>query len=163
MGVEIVSNDSLLALLEVFREARLSLVSRTSSEDPDLFKNFFEFEGNIEILKLVIEKECMLWIDKHFEIFDTKDILKSEYSNVDKFKESMLTLLEYQAEKGKAQNNLAKKDFYLSLISEKNRILNELIQISDVNEQSYQRLVYSYQRDKALFDREFRKLAEDKS
>ncbi len=155
------SNNVLIALLEVFREARLALISRTSSEEPDLFKNFFEFEGNIEILKLVIEKEGTLWIDKHFEIFDTKDILKSDYSSVEKFKKAMLRLLEYQTKKTRSGSRAKEKEFCLSLLSEKIDILNQLIEISDVSEQGYRRLVYSYQRDKALFEREFRRLSED--
>ncbi|NEQ47821.1 MAG: hypothetical protein F6K00_31555 [Leptolyngbya sp. SIOISBB] len=153
------SNDTLLRLLQVFKEARLSIASRISSEAPDLFRDLFKFEGNIEILSLVIEREYILWIDKHFELFDREETLKEDASAVSHFQKTMVELIGHRMFKGSSCNNLVIKELCLSLLNEKIEILNELIKVSDITERRYQRLVYSYEKDKRLFERAFRDLA----
>ena len=42
----------LLTLLSVMREARVDIASRSEYEDPELFRNFFEFENQPDMLNL---------------------------------------------------------------------------------------------------------------
>lgn len=155
------NKPDLLGVLSLMGKARGDLVSRTAHESPDLFRNLFEFENNFDMLNLAFEREFNLWIDKHFEMFD-KYFNDSDSLHInDTFKKLMVELVESRVIRTSTTNDLASKDFCISLLSEKVSILNKFIEVSQNSEKQYQRLLYSYQRDKTLFDREFKKLMEE--
>lgn len=155
------NKQDLLGVLDLMRKARGDLVLRTAHESPDLFRNFFEFENDFDMLNLAFEREFNLWIDKHFEMFDSHFNPSDSHSSITRFKRVMVELVENRVIRTSTTNDLASKDFCISLLSEKISILNNLIEISKKNEKQYQRLLYSYQKDKTLFDREFKKLMEE--
>ena len=155
------SKPDLLRVLSLMEKARGMLVSRTAHESPELFKNFFEFDKDLELLNLAFEREFNLWVDKHFEMFDKCFNDSDSPYCIDRFKKLIVELVESRVIRTSTTYDLASKDFCISLLSEKVAILNKLIEVSQNSEKQYQRLLYSYQRDKSLFNREFEKLMEN--
>lgn len=155
-----INNTELLSLLWVMKKARTDLASRSEYEDPELFKNFFEFERQQDMLNLAFEREFNLWVDKHFKIIDSHEEFKVSEPVSNKFNKLMVSLVEDRVLKTETSTDIASKEFCISLLSEKKGLLDSLIQINDKSNKYYKRLLYSYQKDKALFEREFNKLME---
>lgn len=155
------SHNELIGILSLLRNARRKLSSRSELENPELFKNFFEFENNFELLNLAFEREFNLWVDRHFEEFEEDSELGKSQVVIRYFNELMVDLVQSRVIKTASEKDIASKDFCISLLSEKILVINELITVSKKSTKQYQRLLYSYQKDKALFEREFKTLMEE--
>ena len=154
------NNDELTGILSLLRNARIKLSSRSEHENPELFKNLFEFENNFELLNLAFEREFNLWVDGHFEEFEEDPELGKSQVAIRYFNELMVNLVQSRVIKTTTEKDIASRDFCISLLSEKISVINELIAVSQKSTKKYQRLLYSYQKDKALFEREFKTLME---
>lgn len=154
------NNNELIGILSLLRNARRKLLSRSELENPELFNNFFEFENNFELLNLAFEREFNLWVDGHFSEFDEALEIGKSQAAIRCFNELMVELVQSRVIKTTSENNIASREFCISLLSDKILVINELIAVSRKSTKQYQRLLYSYQKDKALFDREFQTLME---
>lgn len=154
------NNNELTGILALLRNARIKLSSRSEIESPELFKNFFEFENNFELLNFAFEREFNLWVDGHFEEFEEDPELGKSQVAIRYFNELMVDLVQSRVIKTTSEKDVASRDFCISLLSEKISVINELISVSKKSTKQYQRLLYSYQKDKALFEREFKRLME---
>ncbi len=154
------NNNELTRILALLRNARIKLSSRSELENPELFKILFEFENNFELLNLAFEREFNLWVDEHFEEFEKDHELGNSQVAIRYFHELMVDLVQSRVIKTTSEKDVASRDFCISLLSEKIVVINELISVSKKSTKQYQRLLYSYQKDKALFEREFKTLME---
>ncbi|MFE8729189.1 hypothetical protein [Aeromonas hydrophila] len=154
------NNNELIGILSLLRNARRKLLSRSQLENPELFNNFFEFENNFELLNLAFEREFNLWVDGHFSEFDEAPEIGKSRAEIRCFNELMVELVQSRVIKTTSEKNIASREFCISLLSDKILVINELIAVSRKSTKQYQRLLYSYQKDKALFDREFQTLME---
>lgn len=154
------NNNELIGILSLLRNARRKLLSRSELENPELFNSFFEFENNFELLNLAFEREFNLWVDGHFSEFDEALEIGKSQAAIRCFNELMVELVQSRVIKTTSENNIASREFCISLLSDKILVINELIAVSRKSTKQYQRLLYSYQKDKALFDREFQTLME---
>lgn len=154
------NNNELTSILALLRNAREKLSSRSEHENPELFKNFFEFENNSELLNLAFEREFNLWVDEHFTEFEKANELGKSQVVIRYFNELMVELVQSRVIKTTSEKDIASRNFCISLLAEKVSVINELISVSKKSTKQYQRLLYSYQKDKALFEREFKSLME---
>jgi len=154
-----VNKENLLDVLEVFKEGRNSLVLRLTSEEPELFGSLFEYEENTNLMALVMEKEYILWINEHFQIFDKFCESRENLETFTIFKELVFKLIENKIIEYSANNDISSKEFCISLLQDKREILQDFIGVASKNERNYKKLLYSYQKDKVLFDREFKRLS----
>jgi len=159
ISLKTVNKENLLDVLEVFKEGRNSLVLRLTSEEPELFGNLFEYEENTSLMALVMEKEYILWINEHFQIFDKFCGSKENSETFTLFKELVFKLIENKIIEYNANNDISSKDLCISLLQDKREILQDFIGVASKNERNYKKLLYSYQKDKVLFDREFKRLS----
>ncbi|MCS4534505.1 hypothetical protein [Neisseria montereyensis] len=144
-------NNDLISLLNILHSARMQLVSRTCSENFDLFGSFFRFENNSELIDLLIECEFILWINKHIEIASEQNFIKNHI-----FIDALLKLMQKKIIGIELNPQLS--GLYLSILKEKQLLLQSLIDIGIKDEINYQRLKYSLDKDKALFEREYKRL-----
>lgn len=154
-----VNKENLLDVLEVFKEGRNSLVLRLTSEEPELFGSLFEYEENVNLMALVMEKEYILWINEHFQIFDKICGSTENSETFTLFKELVFKLIESKIIEYSANNDISSKELCISLLQDKREILQGFIGVASKNERNYKKLLYSYQKDKVLFDREFKRLS----
>lgn len=154
------NKDELASMLSLLRNARIKLLSRSELENPELFKSFFEFEDNFELLNLAFEREFNLWVDGHFEEFEEYSELGKSQLAIRYFNNIMIEIVQSRVVKTASEKDIASRDFCISLLSEKISVINEFMAVSRRSTKQYQRLLYSYQKDKALFEREFKALVE---
>ncbi|WPC69185.1 hypothetical protein R5M74_09860 [Aeromonas hydrophila] len=109
---------------------------------------------------MAFEREFNLWVDGHFSEFDEAPEIGKSRAEIRCFNELMVELVQSRVIKTTSEKNIASREFCISLLSDKILVINELISVSRKSTKQYQRLLYSYQKDKALFDREFQTLME---
>ena len=143
--------------LDVLRLARASLIERTCGEEPELFTKLYQFENNRRALSLSFEQEFIDWINRHFELAEAQGLLDSTL-----FLQIILQLMgRHQAldeallkEMGAVSNEL---------LQQKREIIQSIIQADMNSEKNYQRLLYSLEKDKALFQRQFNQLLSEEN
>lgn len=141
--------------LQIFQLARSYLIERTCNEEPELFKNLYQFENNLNLLNLCFEQEFIDWIHYHFKLAESKNLL-----NDNVFLQSMLKLIRLKEE---PSGDLLSQISFISIeiLNEKKKIIQSIIDFDIKNEKNYQRLIYSHEKDKALFKRQFIQLLKE--
>lgn len=147
--------NTLLDLLSIFSDSREKLVSDFMKESIEIYRPMFEYEENEELMTLAIEKYFIGYINYHFKLF-------INYENIDEeFNKAMLSFIKKFDINVSDVNLLNGTDLFSNLIQQKQNILEEIINIGNKDNNKYNRLAYSYQKDKTLFDREIRKYIEE--
>ncbi len=142
------SNDELLYIRDLLSKKREELIDPFLSRDPELMGNTFKYERNQSAFNLVREQYITLWIDNHF-VQLMKDNVPHETLH------KCLSLLS-----GLLQNtNRVIDDSEIShcILSAKNQVIQELLNEDERNTVKLNELRYSYEKDRALFEREFEK------
>jgi len=139
---------NLTNLLSIFKQSREKMALDFINEDIELFNAMFKYEDNSELMDLTIEKYLIRFINYHFEIFKQSESVDED------FNKTMLKFLE------EFNINTSNKNLFLMLIEEKKFLLEEIIKIGDKNTIKYNKLAYSYEKEKRLFDREIQKMKE---
>ena len=80
----------------------------------------------------------------------------------EEFSETMLTFLKSFNVQVTNTDMANGKDLFYSIMKEKQRLLEEMLSIGNLDGKRYNALVYSYQKDKTLFDRKINKAKEGK-
>ena len=106
-------------------------------------------------MRLCIEKYFTEYINYHFQELVKFDDLSEEFSK------AMFLFLKSFDVKIDNKNLTTGSDLFTKIIDQKLTFLKDIISLSnnDVNKQN--KLIYSYQKDKTLFDREIKKLIDD--
>ena len=147
--------NTLLDLLSIFSDSREKLVSDFINESIEIYRPMFEYEENEELMTLAIEKYFIGYVNYHFELF-------VNYENIDEeFNKAMLSFIKKFNINVSDVNLLNATDLFSNLIQQKQNILEEIINIGNKDNNKYNQLAYSYQKDKTLFDREIRKYIEE--
>ncbi|RRD89838.1 hypothetical protein [Conchiformibius steedae] len=143
--------------LDVLRLARASLIERTCSEEPELFTKLYQFENNRRALSLSFEQEFIDWINRHFELAEAKGLLDSTVF--------LQTILQLMGRHQALDEALLKEMGAVSneLLQQKREIIQSIIQADMNSEKNYQRLLYSLEKDKALFQRQFNQLLSEEN
>ena len=108
----------------------------------------FKYERNQAAFDLVRERFVTLWIDKHITKIIEDDIPEHVRNKaMDLLSEFMST----------SNSELDDSKIKHSLLETKLKVLKTLLNAEDLNNQKLNELRYSYEKDKALFEREFLK------
>ena len=148
------NKEKLLELLSLFKNSRKKLTDDFINENPDTYSSMFEYEENHQLMRLCIEKYFTEYINYHFQELVKFDDLSEEFSK------AMFLFLKSFDVKIDNKNLTTGSDLFTKIIDQKLTFLKDIISLSnnDVNKQN--KLIYSYQKDKTLFDREIKKLIE---
>ncbi len=149
------NKEKLLELLSLFKNSRKKLTDDFINENPDIYSSMFEYEDNHQLMRLCIEKYFTEYINYHFQELVKFDDLNEEFS-----KAMFLFLKNFDVKIDNNNNLTTGSDLFIKIIDQKLTFLKDIILLSnnDVNKQN--KLIYSYQKDKTLFDREIKKLIE---
>lgn len=145
------TNNKLLDILSIFRQSREKLSNDFINEDLEIYTAMFEYEKHNSLMTLAIERYFTGYIDYHFELQKEFDGIDEEFSKV------MLSFLKNFDSKVSDANLSNGKDLFSQLIEKKQKMLNKMIVIGNGDNNKYNKLLYSYQKDKTLFDREIRR------
>ena len=148
------NKEKLLELLSLFKNSRKKLTDDFINENPDIYSSMFEYEENHQLMRLCIEKYFTEYINYDFQELVKFDDLSEEFSK------AMFLFLKSFDVKIDNKNLTTGSDLFTKIIDQKLTFLKDIISLSnnDVNKQN--KLIYSYQKDKTLFDREIKKLIE---
>ena len=148
------NKEKLLELLSLFKNSRKKLTDDFINENPDIYSSMFEYEENHQLMRLCIEKYFAEYINYHFQELVKFDDLSEEFSK------AMFLFLKSFDVKIDNKNLTTGSDLFTKIIDQKLTFLKDIISLSnnDVNKQN--KLIYSYQKDKTLFDREIKNLIE---
>ena len=145
-------SSKLLDILSIFQQAREKLTTDFVSENLEIYTAMFEYEKDNGLMNLSIEKYFTSYLDYHFELIKDFDNIDEEFSK------AMLVFLKSFDMKITDTSLSSGTDLFTDLVNEKQRILNEMISIGNIDNSKYNKLSYFYQKDKAIFDREIDKL-----
>lgn len=152
------NSDELKVLLTIFRKARESLVNDFKSENIEIYDAMFRYEGNEKLMRISIDKYFISWLDSHFRIFDKLPDAISSDNLLKKFTEQMLILVK------KTEQSIKNDDqIFSELLREKKEILGALLFVGNKADTNYKKLIYTHQKDNALFNRELLKLQREQS
>jgi len=145
------TRNKLIDLLAIFKQSREKLFLDFVEENIEIFEPMFKYESDKELMSLAIEKYFIGYINHHFEIF-------SNFTNLDiEFSKAMLSFIEkFNINVSDSSLNNGKELFYV-IIEQKESFLKELIGIANTDNKRFNKLSYSYHKDKTLFDREINK------
>lgn len=141
-------NNGLLFLLDLLSKKREELISPFLDKDPEVIGLSFKYERNQAGFDLVRIRYITLWIDKHFQILKKDDIPKP-------IKQKALSLFSDLI--GLSSSQVDYTNIKHDLLLTKVRIIDELLHYEDANIEKRNKLIFSYEKDKALFEREFSK------
>ena len=138
----------MLFLLDLLSKKREELISPFLDKDPEVIGLSFKYERNQAGFDLVRIRYITLWIDKHFQILKKDDIPKP-------IKQKALSLFSDLI--GLSSSQVDYTNIKYDLLLTKVRIIDELLHYEDANIEKRNKLIFSYEKDKALFEREFSK------
>jgi hypothetical protein len=147
--------NKLLDVLEIFKHSREKLSYDFISENVEIFKPMFQYENEQELMYLAVEKYFIGYINYHFLLSEKYDSIEIEFG------EAMLKFLKEINVSFSNSELTASKGLFLQLLSSKIVFLNDLIGISFESNKKLNKLSYSYQKDKTLFDRKIKQLKEN--
>lgn len=145
-------NSKLINLLEIFKQSREKLSHDFLNEHIEIFEPMFKYENENELMNLAIEKYFTGYINYHFEVF-------TSYTNIDiEFSKAMLSFIK-DFNINVTDSNLDNgKELFYTIIQQKESFLKEMINIGNIDNERFNKLSYSYHKDKTLFDREINKI-----
>ena len=101
-------------------------------------------------MSLAIEKYFVGYINYHFEIF-------KNYTNIDiEFSRAMLSFIKDFNINVSDSNLDDGKELFSKIIQQKESFLKEIIYVGNIDSDKFNKLSYSYQKDKTLFDRKMK-------
>lgn len=142
-------NKNLIYILKSLYIKRSKLIQPFLDKDPELIGKTFKYERNQSAFKLVREYYQTLWIDSHFSqisLDEISDNLKNEYLWI------ITNWLSKVDRPCIQESSLQQK-----LLSDNIQILNEFLKQEDSMMIKLNKIKYAYEKDKALFEREFLK------
>ncbi len=157
---EFSTQDRLSLVLTLLQQARSKLVQDFLEESPEIYAPSFRYERNEEMLQLAREKYVVSWLNSHWELLE--NLLTTQFSDMTQcnvFKEEFAkAFLELLRKFGVQIQHPQNSEFFALLLRKKAQTLEEILKISDKSEQQFEKLKYSDEREKALFNREMNRL-----
>ncbi len=142
-------NHQNLLALNILKKGRLVMIDKIKT-DLSVQKAMFKYESNNIAMKLVVEKFMVEWIDLHFELLEKE----RAFFNQEEIKIALCSLKELIIDDCVNDFDIG---LYNKLLSEKRRIIANLLVSEEKMEQNFNKLLLSYERDKAFFEREMEK------
>jgi len=144
----------LLEVLDVFKSARKKLISDfVNEEELEIFIPLFKYENNENLMSIALERYFIIWINYHFFLVENK---KSQNKKV-LIKQMIKFINIYSISDEKKNGHTVTMD----LLIQKQKVLNDLLQLDDKSKIDLKKLLYHSQKDKALFDRKIKQMEEN--
>jgi hypothetical protein len=125
------TKGKLLKVLSIFKKSREEIANDFIGENIEVYTPMFEYENDTELMKLAISKYFTGYVNLHFEI-------AMEFSDIDKeFSKAMLVFLKSLNVKITDTNMPNGKDFFSSIMLEKQRILEEIICVGSLDSSDF--------------------------
>lgn len=157
---EMFINSKLFFILTLLQQARSNLVRDFLEENSDIYAPSFKYERNKEMMQLAREKYVVSWLNSHWELLE--NLLTTQITDTtqqSEIKEEFAKVfLELLHKFGVQVQHHQNSEFFATLLRKKSQTLEEILGISDKSEQQLEKLKYSGEREKALFNREMDKL-----
>lgn len=144
-------NSSLTELLKALREAREDLVSRSVSEDPQLFGCLFQYENNENLLTLSFDREYAIFLNSNIEKLSNTISDFDNHEMKDKLKNITEELVSFK----KSKTTSCIDTFF---IDDKISQIEKIFTIFDKDKDRLEEINYIRRKDQVLFEREFAKL-----
>lgn len=146
------SKDTLVFNLLTLKEARKVLAQNFIEENPEIYRPMFQYEESNEQMMLAKERYVVSWLASHWKLIEAQEIgatIRDEARY--RFTEVFLRLLE-------KFNSDTASPLSIKLIKEKIEYLEDLISLGDKSNNSFNKLLYDYERDKRIFNRKINSL-----
>jgi len=146
------SHSDLISALNLLRNSRENMISRTIDQAADLFSNLFLFEKSETGLMLTFEKEKTQFINSHFlDSNDNTDYLQ----NSDFYSVALIRLITSLNQDSQGDNSSQTHSLiYKELNSSKIKILELLINLEEKSTHNLSQLKYVLIKDSRIFERE---------
>lgn len=153
-----------LEVLACFRKCRKNLLSAFLNEDKEIFIPMFEFEDDILLMELAIEDFFIGWINHHFLFLESvSDSLPEGADDSRKlFLDSMLIFIQKYIELKDSTLSEESGGFVRSILEDKRQSLKAILDVNKRSSENYKKLLYLHRKDKALFQRQFKSLMEER-
>lgn len=151
-------HSELEILLTVFKQAREQLIWDFNNENIEIYEAMFRYEKDEKLMYLSIDKYFMSWIDSHFNLFDRLTENNAEDGLIKEFTNQMLLFIQKSELSIKASEIERGNQLFFDMLFEKKQFLQQLSDIAIKADNNYKKLVYMYQKDKALFERKLSEL-----
>ena len=150
------SKDTLAFSLFILKEAREQLAQDFIEEEPEIYRPMFQYEKSKEQMVLAKEKYMVSWLDSHWELIENF-LQNQELENTiqDGFRSGFAVVLLRLLEKF---NKDGVSPVSVSLLKEKVRNLEELLNLGDKHEDRFNKLRYDIERHKRIFARKIDEL-----
>lgn len=160
MGEEKPSPDPLLGVLRVFKKGRSFLVERFLEQEPELYESLFKYENDKAMMELSRERERVLWLNAHMALYEEEKAATPGFDD-DRFFCSFSELVSLVSNCPISEDSDVSR-FVAQLISRKESLIKSLLEKGDASERNLRYLSVSYERDKSLFERKFKKLIRER-
>ncbi|MCT4536043.1 hypothetical protein [Halodesulfovibrio sp.] len=159
-SVPIMNRTGIIAMIDLLRLSRKSLLEPTLSNEPTLMRGFFSYENDSELRTLFFEKQFVSWINGKILHFNDNQVLKNNVWGQQRF-----THILGQLSRSRIQSLIKNSDselltFCSALLNEKVQLLEGLLIVGDNNITRLNKLLYQQEKDQVLFDRKFKELKE---
>lgn len=142
------NHEDILYLLSFFSKKREELISPFLDKACEWIGPTFKYERNQAAFDLVRESYVTLWIDRHFIQLNNDDV-SDEIRN--KALKMISTLLNAE------ESYIGDSQIKHSLLNTKIKVIQKLLLCEKESADKLNELKYAYDKDKALFEREFLK------
>ncbi len=136
-------------LLEILKSNRVKLLGDFINENPTVYSNMFKYENDDYMMNLSRENYFLGFINRHVMKYD-ENAIKHGYD--EKVKKAFAAIM-YGLIESSVNYHKQPSDLYTELLARKIKAVRGIMEIGDNSNQRYQELLYSYEKDNALFAR----------
>ncbi|MEC6906679.1 hypothetical protein VXS04_03240 [Photobacterium piscicola] len=151
LKTKVIAPKVMQELLKALREARVDLVSRSISEDPQLFSALFQYENNENLLSLSFEREYSIFINSNLEKFSNNITDIEDVDTKKKLKQITKELVSFKQSKSTSCIDT----FFLG---DKVTRIEKIFSVFDKDKDRLAEINYIRRKDQVLFEREFNRL-----
>ncbi|SKA56075.1 hypothetical protein CZ814_03701 [Photobacterium toruni] len=151
LKTKVIAPKVMQELLKALREARVDLVSRSISEDPQLFSALFQYENNENLLSLSFEREYSIFINSNLEKFSNNITDIEDVDTKKKLKQITKELVSFKQSKSTSCIDT----FFLG---DKVTQIEKIFSVFDKDKDRLAEINYIRRKDQVLFEREFNRL-----
>lgn len=156
------SKEKTFVALQVLKQCRVDLIQDFLNHQPDIYTPSFKYEDSPVLLRLAREKYFLSWLGTHWHKFNHKAI--SFTDNQKDYEEFFAKVYLKLLEKWSMVKTVHTGQLSLGirLIDDMQKTLNEFIKAGNNADAMRNKLEIEIEKNRVLFDREMKKINEDK-
>lgn len=146
-------SQDLIFALDVLKRERKTLIHDFLVEDHDIFVPMYKYENNIKLMNISIDAYFTRWLNSHFLSFECQNKDKNVSGKI--FYGVMKQLISKFVDRPDICNS-DYKHLVENILKNKIIILQDILKFDSKLEKNYNKLMHSYEKDKAIFERELK-------